>query len=189
MSKKKKSFLGIISSPNIKSIKSKKGIAIIAVILLACFFLFFSSSPTSSKSSSLYFEEEMETDEYAADLEARLEKIISSVSNTGKTEVMITLDKSVEYEYQSDIKDSATTDVQNEGISKEERDKEETTVTVKNSSGEEIPVLKSKSSPRIGGVLVICEGGGRADVKENISKAVKALLGIPSNKICVLKKN
>lgn len=189
MSKKKRSFLGVISTSNNKVFKNKKGLALLGIIILAILFLLFSSSSPSSKDSSLFFEEDLRMEEYVSRLETRLKSIISSVSNTGKTDVMITLDESAKYVYQSNINSTASNDIDSEGVSKESREDEETTVIVKNSDGNEVPVLKSKLSPRISGVLVICEGGGRADVKENVSKAVRALLGIPSNKICVLKKN
>lgn len=188
MGKKKKSLLGIVSTKKFTLVKSKKGVAIIAVILLAAVFLLFSGSSTEEKKENLYFEEKIETEEYADTLEKRLESIISSISNAGKTEVMVTLSGSTHYIYQIDRKTSADNDLENGGIMKESASDEENTVIVKNSSGDEIPVLKHTSSPDIRGVLVICEGGERADVKENVSKAVKALLGISSNKICVLKK-
>ena len=41
--------------------------------------------------------------------------------------------------------------------------------------------------PRIQGVVIIAQGGGKADVTTKISEAASTLLGIPINKIKVLK--
>ena len=42
--------------------------------------------------------------------------------------------------------------------------------------------------PVISGVTVICEGGNKNAVKESIISAVSTLLGIGSNKVCVIAK-
>lgn len=171
-----------------KTVTSKKGFAVFAILILGCLFFFFSSS-SSSGDKKAYFEENIETEEYVSSLESRLEKKLSSLKNAGKTEVMITLEGSGEYVYQFNTDDSENTENGEGGSAKASREAKNSTVIIKNSSGNELPVLKNRLSPEIEGVLVICEGGDRADVKENVSKAVKALLGISSNKICVLTKN
>ena len=96
---------------------------------------------------------------------------------------MLTLDGSAEYYYQTDTKETD----ENDGDAKYSRSSDFDTVIVKNSDGSESPVLASSLSPPVTGAVIVCSGGGSPEVRENVCNAVKALLGIPANKICVLK--
>ena len=184
MADKKKRVVGVISGNKLKkTLKSKKALAVIAAGAVACL-LFFSSSGASAKSAKAPSPAEaFDADAYVHALEERLESIISSVGGAGKTRVMLTLDGSAEYYYQTDAKETD----ENDGDAKYTRSSDFDTVIVKNSDGSESPVLASSLSPSVTGVVVVCRGGGSAEVRENVSNAVRALLGIPANKICVLK--
>lgn len=48
--------------------------------------------------------------------------------------------------------------------------------------------LKQQIMPVISGVMIICEGGNDISVKNSIISAVSTLLGIGSNKVCVIAK-
>ena len=183
MAEKKKRVVGVISGKGLKkALKSKKGLALIGVAAVACL-LYFSYSGSGSKATQTPQPDTFDADAYVSALESRLESVISSISGAGKTKVMLTLDGSAEYYYQSDIKESGDAD----GEDKQSHSAEFSTVIVKNADGGESPVLNASGSPPVTGVVVVCRGAGNTEVRESIFNAVKALLGIPANRICVLK--
>ena len=184
MADKKKRVVGVISGKKLKkALKSKKGVALICAGAVALL-LFFSASGSGAKSAKEPSPAEVfDADAYVDALEAKLESIISSVNGAGKTRVMLTLDGSAEYYYQNDLKESA----ENDGEAKYSHSSDFNTVIVKNADGSESPVLSASLSPAVTGAVVVCRGAGSAEVRENVINAVKALLAIPTNKICVLK--
>ena len=112
-----------------------------------------------------------------SELESRLKDVISQISGAGKTVVMVTLDSSEEYFYaknSSEDKDDTETK------------KESEIVIIDGENGEEPIILKSTEA-EVRGVLVICEGGENAVVREKIIEAVCALLDVPSNRVSVAK--
>ena len=184
MAEKKKRVVGVISGKKLKkALKSKKGLALICAGAVAIL-LFFSVSGSDTKSTKeLSPAETFDAEAYVNALESRLETIISSISGAGKTRVMLTLDGSAEYYYQNDYKESA----ENDGEAKYSHSSDFNTVIVKNADGSESPVLNASLSPAVTGAVVVCQGGGSTEVRESIYNAIKALLDIPTNKICVLK--
>lgn len=184
MADKKKRVVGVVSGKGLKkALKSKKGFALICVIAVACL-LYFSYSGSGSKTAAQTPQpQSFDADAYVSALESRLESVISSISGAGKTKVMLTLDGSAEYYYQSDVRESGDAD----GEDKHSHSAEFSTVIVKNSDGGESPVISAAGSPAVTGVVVVCRGAGSTEVRESIYNAVKALLGIPANRICVLK--
>ena len=115
--------------------------------------------------------------DFEKELESRLENEISKIKGAGKTSVMLTVDSSREYSY-----------AKNSSGEKDERQisEEEEIVIIDGKNGEE-PVIYKINEAKIRGVLVICEGGDNAFVREKIIEAVCALLDIPSNKVSVAK--
>lgn len=120
---------------------------------------------------------EYENYDYEKELEKRLEEEISKIKGAGKTSVMLTADSSKEYSY-----------AENSSKEKDEKQevKENEIVIIEGKNGEEPLVIKTKEA-RIRGVLVICEGGDNAMLREKIIEAVCALLDIPSNKVSIAK--
>lgn len=183
MAEKKKRVVGVISGKKLKkALKSKKGLALAAAAAVAAL-LFFSASGSGAKTAKAPPAETFDAEAYVAALEQRLESIISSINGAGKTRVMLTLDGSAEYYYQSDVKQSD----ENDGDAKYTHGSDVSTVIVKNSDGSESPVLASSLSPPVTGAVVVCRGAGSTEVRESVYNAVRALLGLPPNKICVLK--
>ena len=58
---------------------------------------------------------------------------------------------------------------------------------VEDQNGNKTALVKSVFEPEIRGVLVLCEGADDKNVVENVTNAVKILLGVSANKISVLK--
>ena len=119
-------------------------------------------------------------EEYAKDLESRLEEILSTIKGVGKVEVMIT------------IKDS--------GLSVVEKDEsgQETTRGEENSSSweeetiyqktdkETYPYVVNTIRPQIQGVLVVAQGVNDPVIQQEIIKGIMALFGIESHKISII---
>ena len=59
-------------------------------------------------------------------------------------------------------------------------------VVIDSSSVDSCVVLRTES-PKIQGVVVVCDGGDNSKVKNDVTNAVSALLGINVNHISVLK--
>jgi stage III sporulation protein AG len=55
-------------------------------------------------------------------------------------------------------------------------------------SGKRIPVVTKTYHPEIMGVVVVADGAGSNLIRQNITDAVEALLGIPVHRIRVLKR-
>ncbi len=102
--------------------------------------------------------------------EKKLEQILSNVFGVGEIRVFISYKSSEE---KLVLKDDDGRGGQN-------------TVKYESSSGDEPFVYKSLS-PEIEGVIIVAEGGDRADVKSTISDAVSSVLEIPIHKVKVLK--
>ncbi|MBQ7874846.1 MAG: hypothetical protein IJ306_06805 [Oscillospiraceae bacterium] len=111
------------------------------------------------------------------ELEKKLAGILSKISGAGETSVMLTFASSKEYFYA-------------ENFSEDRDDTENSTeseiVIIDGENGEKPIVLKTAEA-EIRGVLVICEGGENAVVREKIIEALCALLDIPSNRVSVAK--
>ena len=50
------------------------------------------------------------------------------------------------------------------------------------------PVMEKEVKPEISGVVISADGGGSAVIRAEISEAMEALLGLPANKIKVMKR-
>ncbi len=111
-------------------------------------------------------------------LEERLSDIISEISGVGKVKVMITYKSTSEKRV---AKDKNTRNSANE-IYEEEKN------VLLGSGSEQKPFITREEMPKILGVAVVAEGGGRDDVKAEISRAVRALTGVSANNIAVFSR-
>ena len=107
-------------------------------------------------------------------LEAKLEKLLSQMEGAGAVQVVLTLEKSASYTYQTD---------------RETRDGEERreTVLVSDGAGGEAPVTQETAYPVYQGAVVACQGADSAQVRLDIVRAVASLTGLSSDRITVIK--
>lgn len=110
-------------------------------------------------------------DSFCAETEKRLCELLGEINGVGDVRVMITVDSTGEYVY-----------AESENTSEGRR--EQDYVILKKGSAEEA-LVKNVLSPRITGVVVVCEGGGRDKVREEVYNTVSAVLGISSGRIYV----
>ena len=114
------------------------------------------------------------TAEEPAALEAKLENLLSQMEGAGAVQVVLTLEKSASYTYQTD---------------RETRDGEERreTVLVSDGAGGEAPVTQETAYPVYQGAVVACQGADSAQVRLDIVRAVASLTGLSSDRITVIK--
>lgn len=147
-------------------------VALIGVVLIALSSFDFNKKPQeqTAKNIDVTLDVESLTKDYKNDLERQLEEILSGVRNAGNVDVMLTIGSTAQIEY-----------VCNENTNRREDGGEYS----KQLAGSENPVIAKVNSPKVCGALVVCDGGGDPKVKEDIYKAVGAVLGIPTSSVCV----
>lgn len=171
LNKKIKEFFG--------KIQSRKAMLILFLGCMGMLLIYLSELVPEENSIVKETSEEIKTtiSEREDILEKRLESILSKIEGAGKTSVMLTFDSSEEYFYAENFSEERD-DTENRSESE--------IVIIDGENGEE-PIVVKTSVAKIRGVLVICEGGGNALVKEKIIEALCALLDIPSNRVSVAK--
>lgn len=132
---------------------------------------------------------ELNTEDYAAGMEKRLETILSAIDGVGKSKVILTLKASSEkiIDRDSSKKDSQLEETDANGGTRKnvDADYEEKTVLIGDGNG--IPYVLQEISPEIEGILVVAQGGDSPVIAEQIIDALSALFGVSPHKIRVLK--
>ena len=121
-----------------------------------------------------------ETAEACFDLEefeAKLEKTLSQIEGAGKVSVVLTLE--------SGSRQVLAQDQQRDG----EGGSTSTTVTVGRGAGTDEVVSLQTISPKFRGALVVCPGGGDAQVQLRLVEAVSAVTGLGSDRISICVGN
>lgn len=154
-----------------------KPLIIPAVILLIGVVVFGLSSTPSQKSELI---ERVDTEEYTRLLEKRLEKNIKKMNSVYDCDVLITISEIEQNEYLENKSVSSTLGDQNEEYSREEE------YLIIDNGGDDDVVIKSRKMPEIRGALVVYKGSCDINTKKNILDAVSTVLGIKSNKVCVV---
>lgn len=153
----------------IKKLRSSPKIVVYLAATLVCIVLLLIMGRDTTPNDSVNDFPKAET-EYAVQLERQLEAVISQIDGAGKTKVMVTVESTVSYEY-------ATDDSYSES-------KYESEIVI---IGSDKALIKRIDNPEVAGVLVICDGGDSAVIKEKILKAVATVLDISSNKVYITK--
>ncbi len=126
--------------------------------------------------------------QYASMLEEQLEQMISSIEGAGKTQVMVTLQNSIEYIYASEDKtsfnSSENTGSNGSQSSEEKENSENNYIIIKDSSGERA-LVRTEIMPSVNGVVVICEGADDPVTAERIRSVVTTALNISSKRVCI----
>lgn len=129
-------------------------------------------------------------EDYAAELERRLEKVLQQIEGAGEVKVMITLSDLGEDVLEKDCVtgSSTTTETDAGGGSRTitQSDISNTTVYVER-DGSSVPYLQKELTPEVEGIVVVAEGGDNQKVISDISDAVKALFPVEAHKVKVVK--
>lgn len=140
--------------------------------ILGMVLILLSGSPEKADEINVGEQAEICTSEdYCRNTEARLEELLRNVNGVGDVRVMITAGSSGEYVYAVS--------------SRSDSDRKEQDYVILKKGSEEEALIQNVLSPRITGVVVVCEGGGRDKVREEVYNTVSAVLGVSSGKIYV----
>ncbi|MCL2873879.1 MAG: hypothetical protein FWE29_02995 [Defluviitaleaceae bacterium] len=127
---------------------------------------------------------------HEADLERRLEEILSLVSGAGEVRVMVTIRQERELIIASDTIHNTfiTKESDSDGGIREISDIniEERNILIQDNGGLR-PLILTENSPQIEGIIIIAQGGDNILVRDALIRASQAVLGININRIQVLK--
>ena len=130
------------------------------------------------------------TEMYVENLENQLSDIISDLLGDKNVSVMITLKNGIQYIYADETKTDTglTEDKSGSNLLKKEQNdtNEQKYIIVKDSNGNEQPLLITEVMPQVKGVVVICSGGDDKNVQQTVQNAVVTVLDISENKVCVI---
>jgi len=129
------------------------------------------------------------TQNYVTNLENNLREIVNKITGTNKSTVFVTLNSGVEYVYANEIKsnfDSASDEVGSEKSKIQSKESsEDRHVIVKLPGGGEEALIITELSPKIRGVVVVCDYGDNEDIKESVEQALVTALDISKTRVCV----
>lgn len=126
------------------------------------------------------------------ELETKLEKILSTIKNVGKVNVLINYSESSSLVplYNESTTTSSTEEGDSGGGTRNVTETEsKKDVVFSESSGQKQPVTEKKVMPTIQGAIITAEGAKDANVKTNIINAVGAVTGLSIDKIQVFETN
>jgi len=147
------------------------------------------TNPVENLPQKLQVESEISRQEQ--EISQRLEEILNKIAGVGEVAVEVKLLRSSakEYALNHNAGQKITSESEKSGINRninENTDQKEV-VLIKDSQGQESPVLLTEETPVVGGVVVVAEGAGNPEIKEKIVNAVESALAIPPHKIEVLE--
>lgn len=102
------------------------------------------------------------------ELEARLADALAQIQGVGDCTVVLTLASG-----------------ERQVLATDQKGENQETVVVSAGSGQEQPVTVQQIGPEYQGALVVCSGGGNAQVKLQVLQAVEALTGLSANQISI----
>lgn len=126
------------------------------------------------------------------ELETKLEKILSTIKNVGKVNVLINYSESSSLVplYNESTTTSSTEEGDSGGGTRNVTETEsKKDVVFSESSGQKQPVTEKTVMPTIQGAIITAEGAKDANVKTNIINAVGAVTGLSIDKIQVFETN
>jgi stage III sporulation protein AG len=130
-------------------------------------------------------------DEGDTNVEKKLANILSKINGAGKVDVMITYvsGKEVVPAYDTSMNENSTQEKDKEGGTRniKQNDQEKKIVYEEQQGGIKKPIILKDMQPVVKGVVVVAEGASEPVVKENICRAVQALMDIPIHKVQVFE--
>ena len=126
----------------------------------------------------------------SAYLTGQLEDILSLVAGAGNVRVMISMGNGANVFAQNSQENvAATVEEDGEGGVRNIHtvNSSITYVMVRRSDGSEAPLLLQEISPAIEGIIIVAQGGGDVAVRDALTRAAQAALGIAPHRIQVLE--
>jgi len=129
--------------------------------------------------------------DYETALEKRLENAFSQIDGAGRVKVMLTLSYGREIVVAEDTisNESSTKDMDTQGGGRltESSNLEEKTIIITGKDGASAPLVLREVQPKIEGVIIIAEGGDNVFVKQALTSAAEAVLGLDIAKVVICK--
>ena len=166
-----------------QKIKKFKGveIAIVIVLISAMILIAISSFSTSKKEAD---SKTNTLEDYCANLEARLNQVLSKIEGVGEVSSMITLEGGFQQKLAYNEENSTTTGEKNGSTTQNTSSSQSVIYITQN--GVETPLVLYEENPKIAGVVVVSSGAKDVKVKLDIIRAVSTLLNVQSSCIEVL---
>ena len=123
-----------------------------------------------------------ETMEQLHQIEAQMQEILGHISGVGEVAVMLTAESDGQRELALDSELSYS----GQTAAPDDYSRRSETVLTQTESGD-APVVTRTIYPTFRGALVVCQGGGQAEVRLAVTEAVAALTGLSSERITVAK--
>ncbi|MCR4434262.1 MAG: stage III sporulation protein AG [Clostridiales bacterium] len=194
----KEFFNSLLSSKNKRKIIENALIVIaIGIILVIAGGAFFqkdsSKTPAPNPDEGMTGQEvgKMMAGNDKSDIEKELEEILSQIKGAGRVSVMITYESGKEIVPATDASKKEN-DVQEKdsggGSRNTSQDEYETKIVFEEQSGIKKPVVLKELQPAVKGVIVVAEGATDPSVRENLSKAVQVITGVPIHKVQVFER-
>ena len=135
-------------------IKSNKTIMLIILALIGI--LMITAGGMFQKSDEDKEKDVFDEKVYIEDLEKRIGEMVSSIKGAGESRVVINIISTTESVYVKENKKSYDSSSE-----KSKSETEDSVLTMTDSSGNEYALVTKQIMPQIGGVTVVCDGGGR----------------------------
>lgn len=165
--------------------KNFKGIEIaIVVVLISAMILIAISSFSFSKKEEKPASSSSSLEEYCANLEAKLNAVLSKIEGVGEVSSMITLQGGFEQKLAYNEENSTSSGEKNGATSQNTSSSQSVIYITQN--GVETPLVLYEENPKIAGVVVVSSGAKEVRVKLDIIRAVSTLLNVNSSCIEVL---
>lgn len=127
-----------------------------------------------------------DTDAYVRQLTQQLESLLGHVNGVGNCRVMVTLETGEEAIYAEDESESSSfSEETGTAVKKSGNENRNSTVVLSDGTG----LLVTQIQPTVRGVAVICEGGGREEVRAAVIEAVTTVLNISARRVCVIQSS
>ena len=170
--------------------KKRKIVIILGILGILLIFIsnYVHTDDAETKSELTEVLEPLSVEEYRRQLEDELKRIISAIDGVGNTEILVTMESTIEdiYVLEKNTNEKNVNKNEESSVDSESEYKEENSyVVIKKKDGSEQTVLQKQVMPKIRGVLVVCDGGDNPVVRENVTKAVSSVLNISTGKVYV----
>lgn len=166
----------------LKSEKAVQGVVVLGLLGMLCILAsscFSKPKETNTQPTSHSSEDSvLAASAYCTELEEQLEQTLSTIQGVGTCDVMITLRSTSIYQY---AKDESRSD------SSDRVEQKQDYVLIGNGTSEHA-LVQSIQYPEIQGVVIVCDGGENAVVKEQVYQVAAATLQIKNNQIYVAKR-
>ncbi len=130
-------------------------------------------------------------EQYTADMENKLQKLITTIEGVGEAQVMVTLEHGIEYVYAQEEKTSLDKSLEpglGEQAAKEvmRQDVQSSYVLVDTEYGKKQALVKTQLQPKVQGVVIVCQGADSIQVQNDLIHVVTTALHIPTPRVCVV---